>query len=81
MSGSQNDRPGLKECLGYLEPCDSLVVGKLDRFSRLLSHLLAIVTELQDRGIGFGSPTEGMDTTTAQGKLLFVSGVLGPFRP
>ena len=80
MSGSRDDRPGLKQCLAYLKPGDTLVVWKLDRLGRSLSHLLAIVTELQDRGIGFRSLTEGMDTTTAQGKLLFsVFGALAEF--
>lgn len=80
MSGSRDDRPGLKECLAFLKSGDTLVVWKLDRLGRSLSHLLTIVTELQDRGIGFRSLTEGMDTTTAQGKLLFsVFGALAEF--
>lgn len=80
MSGSRDDRPGLKECLAFLKSGDTLVVWKLDRLGRSLSHLLTIVTELQEKGIGFRSLTEGMDTTTAQGKLLFsVFGALAEF--
>ena len=56
------------------------MVWKLDRLGRSLSHLLAIVSDLQGRGVGFRSLTEGMDTTAAQGKLLFsVFGALGAF--
>lgn len=80
LSGSRDDRPGLKECLAFLKSGDTLVVWKLDRLGRSLSHLLATVTELQGRGVGFRSLTEGMDTTTAQGKLLFsVFGALAEF--
>lgn len=80
LSGSRDDRPGLKDCLAFLKPGDTLVVWKLDRLGRSLSHLLATVTELQGRGVGFRSITEGMDTTTAQGKLLFsVFGALAEF--
>jgi len=80
LSGSRDDRPGLKNCLEFLKPGDTLVVWKLDRLGRSLSHLLTTVTELQGRGVGFRSLTEGMDTTTAQGKLLFsVFGALAEF--
>ena len=80
LSGSRDDRPGLKACLEYLSTGDTLVVWKLDRLGRSLSHLLAIVTDLKERGVGFRSLTEGMDTTTAQGKLLFsVFGALAEF--
>lgn len=80
LSGSRDDRPGLKDCLAFLNSGDTLVVWKLDRLGRSLSHLLATVTDLQGRGVGFRSLTEGMDTTTAQGKLLFsVFGALAEF--
>ena len=80
LSGSRDDRPGLKDCLAFLKTGDTLVVWKLDRLGRSLSHLLATVTELQGRGVGFRSLTEGMNTTTAQGKLLFsVFGALAEF--
>lgn len=51
LSGSRDDRPGLKDCLAFLKPGDTLVVWKLDRLGRSLSHLLATVTELQGRGL------------------------------
>jgi DNA invertase Pin-like site-specific DNA recombinase len=70
-SGARDDRPGLKECLDFLKAGDTLVVWKLDRLGRSLSHLLAIVTDLKARGIAFKSLTEQMDTTTPHGELLF----------
>ena len=80
LSGSRDDRPGLTACLAFLNSGDTLVVWKLDRLGRSLSHLLATVSELEGRGVGFRSLTEGMDTTTAQGKLLFsVFGALAEF--
>lgn len=70
-SGSREDRDGLKRALEYMKEKDCLVVWKLDRLGRSLSHLLNIISELKERGIGFKSLTENMDTTTPQGELFF----------
>ncbi|WP_454018114.1 recombinase family protein [Azospirillum sp. Marseille-Q6669] len=70
-SGARDDRPGLKACLAFLKPGDTLVVWKLDRLGRSLPHLLDIVTSLRDNGVAFRSLTEGMDTNTPHGELLF----------
>lgn len=70
-SGARDDRPGLKTCLVFLKPGDTLVVWKLDRLGRSLPHLLDIVTGLRDGGVAFRSLTEGMDTNTPHGELLF----------
>lgn len=70
-SGARDDRPGLKACLDYLRSGDTLVVWKLDRLGRSLSHLLAIITDLKGRGVAFRSLTEQMDTATPHGELLF----------
>jgi DNA invertase Pin-like site-specific DNA recombinase len=70
-SGARDDRPGLKSCLEFLKAGDTLVVWKLDRLGRSLPHLLAIVAGLRDAGVAFRSLTEGMDTTTPHGELLF----------
>ena len=79
-SGSRDDRTGLAKALAFLKPGDCLVVWKLDRLGRSLSHLLATVNELKDRGIAFRSLTEQMDTTTPQGEFLFhVFGALAQF--
>jgi len=79
-SGSRDNRTGLAEALAFLKRGDCLVVWKLDRLGRSLSHLLATVNELKDRGIAFRSLSEQMDTTTPQGELLFhVFGALAQF--
>lgn len=70
-SGAKDKRPGLDKALEFLQSGDCLVVWKLDRLGRSLSHLLSIVSDLHKRGIGFKSITEQMDTTTAHGEFLF----------
>jgi DNA invertase Pin-like site-specific DNA recombinase len=71
MSGAKDKREGLEKTLNFLQPGDCLVVWKLDRLGRSLSHLLRIISDLQERGIAFRSLTEQMDTTTPHGELLF----------
>jgi DNA invertase Pin-like site-specific DNA recombinase len=79
-SGARDDRPGLQQALAYVQPGDCLVVWKLDRLGRSLSHLLQIVTTLQARGVAFRSLTEQMDTTPPQGTFLFsVFGALAQY--
>ncbi|MCG8119653.1 MAG: recombinase family protein [Candidatus Thiodiazotropha taylori] len=74
LSGKKDNRPGLDACLKALRPGDTLVVWKLDRLGRNLTHLVNTVQGLNDRGIGFkvisGQGAE-IDTTTAAGKLIF----------
>ncbi|WP_053958286.1 recombinase family protein [Sulfobacillus thermosulfidooxidans] len=71
QSGRVADRPGLHAALDYARPGDVLVVWKLDRLGRSLSHLIALVEELHERHIGLRSVQEHMDTTTAEGQLIF----------
>jgi DNA invertase Pin-like site-specific DNA recombinase len=79
-SGARDDRHGLAQALAYVQPGDCLVVWKLDRLGRSLSHLLQIVTTLQAQGVAFRSLTEQMDTTTPQGTFLFsVFGALAQY--
>src|SRR5687767_10921435 len=80
VSGSQDERPGLSDALSHLRAGDTLVVWRLDRLGRSLRHLIETVTELSQRGIGFRSLTEQIDTTTSGGKLVFhVFGALAEF--
>ena len=79
-SGATDDRPGLVKALAFVQPGDVLVVWKLDRLGRSLSHLLSIVNALKGKQVAFRSLTEGMDTTTASGELLFhVFGALAQY--
>jgi DNA invertase Pin-like site-specific DNA recombinase len=68
------------EALNYVRQGDTLVVWKLDRLGRSLPHLIATMTALEERGIGFKSLTENIDTTTSGGKLIFhIFGALAEF--
>lgn len=79
-SGASTTRPQLKKALAALKPGDVLTVWKLDRLGRSLSHLIQLTNELAARGVGFRSLSEAIDTTTAQGKLLFhLMGALAEF--
>jgi DNA invertase Pin-like site-specific DNA recombinase len=79
-SGTRDTRPGLQQALDYVRSGDCLVVWKLDRLGRSLSHLLHIITTLQAQGVAFRSLTEQMDTTTPQGTFLFsVFGALAQY--
>jgi DNA invertase Pin-like site-specific DNA recombinase len=79
-SGVKDGRSGLVQALEFVRPGDVLVVWKLDRLGRSLSHLLGIVNSLKERQVAFRSLTEGMDTTTASGELLFhVFGALAQY--
>jgi len=73
-SGKKDDRPQLASCLKALRHGDTLVVWKLDRLGRDLRHLVNIVHDLTERGIGLKVLTgqgAAIDTTTASGKLVF----------
>jgi DNA invertase Pin-like site-specific DNA recombinase len=70
-SGARTDRPTLAQVLDQLRPGDTLVVWKLDRLGRSLRHLVDTITELSERGVGFRSLQEAIDTTTPGGKLVF----------
>jgi len=71
MSGSRNDRPGLKEALEFARAGDCLCVWRLDRLGRTLPHLIALMQELEHREIGFRSLMEAIDTTTPGGRLTY----------
>ena len=80
VSGAAEKRPGLDAALAALQPGDVLTVWRLDRLGRSMPHLVSTVTDFAERGIGFQSITEAMDTTTAGGELLFhVMGALAQF--
>lgn len=73
-SGKRDDRPGLASCLKALRTGDTLVVWKLDRLGRDLRHLVNLIHELTEKGIGLKVLTghgAAIDTTTAAGKLVF----------
>jgi DNA invertase Pin-like site-specific DNA recombinase len=71
VSGVAVRRPGLDAALARMGTGDVLVVWKLDRLGRSLPHLIETVRLLGERGIGFASLSETIDTTTAGGTLIF----------
>jgi DNA invertase Pin-like site-specific DNA recombinase len=71
VSGTKARRPGLEQAFSHLREGDTFVVWRLDRLGRSLRHLIDTVTELQEKGIGFKSLTENIDTTTTGGRLVF----------
>jgi DNA invertase Pin-like site-specific DNA recombinase len=79
-SGAKTERKGLEEALTYVRKGDTLAVWRLDRLGRSLPHLITTMTGLEERGIGFKSLTENIDTTTSGGKLIFhIFGALAEF--
>lgn len=70
-SGSLQRRPQLDKLWEVLLPGDVVVVWKLDRLGRSMRHLVAVLNDLGERGIEFRSLTDGLDTTTAQGRFFF----------
>ena len=83
ISGRQDARPGLVNCLKALQPGNTLIVWKLDRLGRNLKHLINVVDDLQLRNIGFkvlAGQGAQIDTSTSNGRLVFsMFGALAEF--
>lgn len=71
VSGAVANRIGLDDLLANLQSGDTLVVWKLDRLGRSTVHLLQLLSDLRDRGVDFQAITQGIDTTTAIGRMLY----------
>ncbi|WP_044320176.1 recombinase family protein [Pseudomonas amygdali] len=70
-SGSKTARPALDELLDQVRAGDVLVIWKLDRMGRSLKHLVELVGNLIERKVGLLSLNDPIDTTSAQGRLVF----------
>jgi len=80
VSGAAAKRPKLDKLLSGLQAGDVLTVWQLDRLGRSLPHLIEVVRDLEAKGAHFQSLSEGIDTTTAQGRLTFhLMGALAEF--
>ena len=66
-SGAASDRPNLAACLDYLRQGDVLVVLDLDRLGRRAGELIALIDDLDHRGVGFRALNPPMDTTAPAG--------------
>lgn len=71
VSGKNRQRPELEKLLEQLRTGDVVVVTKYDRLARSLPDLLSIVSTIRERGAGFRSLGEDIDTTTPSGRLIF----------
>ncbi|ETX13574.1 TonB-denpendent receptor [Roseivivax halodurans JCM 10272] len=74
-SGGSRSRPALNRLVRVIAPGDTLVVVRLDRLARSLSHLLEVIEQLDERGAFFRSLRDPVDTSSPQGK--FTLQVLG----
>ena len=74
-SGADRTRPVLARLLRDIRLGDTLVVVRLDRLARSVSHLLAVIEQLEAVGAHFRSLSDPIDTTTPQG--MFSLQVLG----
>jgi DNA invertase Pin-like site-specific DNA recombinase len=80
VSGTVIERDGLSQAVLGTGAGDVLIVWKLDRLGRSLGFLIDLIDELGKRGAGFQSLSDGIDTTTAGGKLVFhIMGALAEF--
>jgi len=71
ISGTKRERPELAQLLDQLRDGDVVTVTKYDRLARSLHDLLDIVKAIEERGAGFRSLAEDIDTTTPAGRLIF----------
>ena len=71
ITGTKFDRPELNELKKILRKGDTVVVWKLDRMGRGLRDLIKTMDAFKEQGVGFKSLTEGIDTTTPAGNLVF----------
>ena len=82
VSGAKDRRPALDALVldAKRRRFDVLVCWRLDRLGRNLRHLVTLLEDLQAVGIAFVSLGEGIDCTTAAGRLqLHVLAALAEF--
>jgi len=70
-SGAKTNRPVLEGLLNKTRKGDVIVIWKLDRLGRSLKHLVDVVNTLMEKGVGLRSLQDPIDTTNAQGRLVF----------
>ncbi|NDY73867.1 recombinase family protein [Desulfobacter hydrogenophilus] len=80
ISGIAKERDGLSQALSAIGKGDVIIVWKLDRLGRSLGFLCNLIERFKTQGAGFQSLTDGIDTTTTGGKLVFhIMGALAEF--
>ncbi|MEQ9181260.1 MAG: recombinase family protein, partial [Nitratireductor sp.] len=68
-SGGNRARPVLARVLERISKGDTLVVVRIDRLARSLSHLLEVIERLEGKGAFFRSLQDPIDTASPQGKF------------
>lgn len=82
VCGATDRRPALDQLMAEARrgKVDVICVWALDRFGRSLAHVVTAVQELHERGVAFVSLKEGLDLSTAAGRLqLHILSALGEF--
>ncbi|NMR32375.1 recombinase family protein [Crystallibacter degradans] len=70
VSGTRASRPELDKMLDHLRDGDEVIVWKLDRLGRNTRNLLALIDDLEGRGVHFRALTEGITTTGSMGRAM-----------
>ena len=70
ISAASKNRPELDRMIDQFRKGDELYVWKLDRLGRSLKHIIDLVLELNDKGVIVKGITDGVDTSTINGRLL-----------
>lgn len=70
MSGTREDRPGLKEMMRIIRKGDTVVVWRLDRLGRSLSHVVRTAEEIHKKGAELRGLSDGLDYSTMTGRLM-----------
>lgn len=79
-AGNPHKRRGFAEAMAAIDNGQTFVVWKLDRVGRSLGNLISLMGEFETHGVEFQSLSDGIDTTTAGGKLVFhIMGALAEF--
>ncbi len=80
ISGSLANRPALDQLLNDVNKNDVIIIWKLDRLGRSLKNLVDLINMLNEKEVGLQSINDPVDTTTAQGRLIFnIFGSLAEF--
>lgn len=70
MSGTRDDRPGLRHLFDHVRAGDVVVVVALDRLGRSLPGIIKTIDELQAQGVQLRSLREGVDFSTSVGRMV-----------
>lgn len=70
ITGTSEKRPGLDALLSHVRPGDEVVVWRLDRLGRSLSHVVSVAGDLHARGVGLVGLNDGIDYSTPTGRML-----------